>query len=677
MGSLTLKSLVRNIDNAVASWLSLSLPVDEEVAAWAALHGWHLQRAETQRLLVSQALFDNILLQAIPELAEYAFNVPLRKLGCVAPLSLVKDVSDFVRDATATFNPWGELYGALIAQPQRRQIGQFWTEEHIAEWMVAWLLQARPAVLVDVGCGSGNALLKAALLSDGLNASPRLWGCDISPLLLNVTLAAFLSRTEMARKFLPTLVIQNYLERPLPAGTDAVFCNPPYTRHHQIAPALKDALQASFKARFHLDVSRQGTMALFFLLKLIAEMPEGARAAFIAPMEVLDARYGLAAKLALTRETAMTAVIHFSPQMNAFHKVDVGAVILFFTKGHIRHHPVRCIDLDAFPTADMLLSALASETDSRLPFGSLIIRSQEELLEAPKWSTGVHLDQEFSDKEKGDLIVPLKSLARVVRGIATGANEFFVLPADEVRTKSLEPFVVRTVQRNREVQDIVLDEATWHKLADEGKRVWLLYLNGEDIDQHPALRAYLAHGEALGYHRRSLVQTRRRWYLMEQREVPPLFFTLLTRGNPRFILNLASVRPLNMFLLIYPKRELVQAEAVEVLWALLNSDFSRSRLHSISRTYGGNTLKVEPRELDNLPVINPLALNEDQMHKVRSWIAEALHLRQTETLLSRINNFVEDLLRAPVATPRSGLPIQMRLFESNVEYGEGSNERTT
>jgi hypothetical protein len=131
---------------------------------------------------------------------------------------------------------------------------------------------------------------------------------------------------------------------------------------------------------------------------------------------------------------------------------------------------------------------------------------------------------------------------------------------------------------------------------------------------------------------------------MEQRAVPPIFFTLLTRGNPRFILNRASVRPVNMFLLIYPHQSIVKADATELLWALLNSTFSLSRLHSVSRTYGGNTLKVEPRELDNLPVINPLALPEDARKRIRGWIEDFHHHQQTSLLTRQIDSLIEALL---------------------------------
>jgi type I restriction-modification system DNA methylase subunit len=230
-------------------------------------------------------------------------------------------------------NFWGELYSTLIPQSQRRQIGQFWTNEQVAGWMVMWLLQSRPRYLADVGCGAGNFLLRAAQYLEKTDGETELYGCDLSPVLLNVTLAAFLTRRWGRSLVLPQLAVQDYLDAALPADVDAVISNPPYTRHHHIAPVLKDTLQAFFKARFHLDVSRQGTLAFYFLLKLIAEMPDDARAAIIVPMEVLDARYGKAARRVLCQHTALSAIIHFSPQMNAFHKVDVGASIILFRKG--------------------------------------------------------------------------------------------------------------------------------------------------------------------------------------------------------------------------------------------------------------------------------------------------------------------------------------------------------
>lgn len=580
---MILKELTKQIDNVVKNWLPLRHPFDDQLLTWANLHGWNILEIEYQRLLVYQALFNSTLLQATPGIEYHTFATPLDSLGITAPETLVSAAREAVqRSQMTTFNFWGELYRILIAQTHRRQIGQFWTNEAIAEWMVAWLLQTRPYYLADMGCGAGNFLLKAAQRLTKSDTTV-LYGCDISPLLLNATLAAFYAFPLRKVEALPTLAVQNYLEGALPTGADAIICNPPYTRHHQIAPELKDRLQGLFKVQFRFNVSRQGTLAFYFLLKLITEMPDGARAAIIVPMETIDARYGQAAQRVLCEQTSLKAIIHFSPQMNAFQKVDVGASILLFKKGYEKQNHVCHLTLKALPDTAELLSCLENERSKKqeLAFGSLVVEPQENLLDTPKWFSLATPPTPTQDWEKSGLVVPLRVLAKVVRGIATGANEFFALSHQKVQQYELHPYVVRTLQRNREVQDIIFDEAMWQALADQGKNVWLLYLNGEDREKQPGLQTYLAKGEAQGYHHRSLVQTRRKWYTMEQRNIPAIFFTILTRGNPRFILNKARVRPLNMFSLIYPNRYLVEAEATELLWALLNSTFSLSRLHSL------------------------------------------------------------------------------------------------
>lgn len=671
MGELIFKPLVKQFDDVAERWLPLPPPLDDSIASWASLHGWNASTRQGQRLLIRQALLNASIRQLSPAIASDLLATPLDSLHVEAPEPLVKTISEAAPRAQGEFNFWGELYSALIPQSERRYIGQFWTHEQVAEWMVAWLLQSRPRSLVDVGCGAGNFLLKAAQLLENTNDVTQLYGLDLSPLLLNVTRAAFLTRPSGDLRILPQLSVQDFFDSGLPPDVDAVICNPPYTRHHHIAPERKDNLQAFFKMRLHLDVSRQGTLAYYFLLKLITDMSEGARAAVIVPMEVIDARYGKAAKRVLCQQATLRAIIHFSPQMNAFHKVDVGASILLFRKGREKPNQVCHLTLNALPEPDELLACLEMKSAGQreLSFGSLVVQPQDELLEIPKWFSITSAESSSADWPANGLVVPLKHVANVVRGIATGANEFFVLPTATVHEHQLESYVVRTIHRNREVQDIILDEDRWQTLAHEGRCVWLLYLSDEDVSQDAQLREYLAKGEAKGYHQRSLVQTRKKWYAMERRDIPPIFFTLLTRGNPRFILNRAGTRPVNMFLLLYPHQHIVRADATELLWVLLNSHFSLSRLHSVSRTYGGSTLKVEPRELDNLPVINPLALTEETKQKIREWIDDFYCHRQASVLLSQVDALIESLLvaQAPVEAHPSR-PTQLRLLEARADY---------
>jgi methylase of polypeptide subunit release factors len=653
-----LKLLVKRFDESAQVCAPRVNFEQATIRAWAKLHGWQTTDAESQLSLLRQVLLDSAIRQIRSADSPELFSTPLESLNVIAPLPLVDAVREVSHlEHSESFNFWGELYQALIPQSKRREIGQFWTDEIIADWMVSWLLQFKPARVADVGCGAGNFLLK---ISQRLQPSDSLqaFGYDISPLLLNLT-----SLTLQERQGKAYLICKNYLDEPLGLNADAAICNPPYTRHHQIPSEIKDSLQSFFKRHLGLDVSRQATLAFYFLLKLIAELPEGAHLAAITPMQVLDARYGNAMKRVLCQHTTLKALIHFAPEMNAFHKVDVGATIILLQKGHQKGNDVSNLTLKSLPTTRDLLACLKESQSGDLEFGTLVRQPQDSLLEVSKWFN-ISTPKIAYPSRNDDLIVPLKKLAKVVRGIATGANEFFSLTPSLVSQYNLEPYVVRTLQRNRDIQDILLDEPHWQGMAAQDKPVWLLYLNGDEIQQRSLLHSYLEQGEAQGYSSRSLVQTRRKWYAMEHREIPSIFFTILTRGNPRFILNKAGVRPLNMFSLIYPNHWILDAGLTEILWVLLNCQFSTSQLHSVSRTYGGKTLKVEPRELDNLPVINPLVLPIKIKEQITNLIDEFFSHRQSSLLIAQVNALVDDLLaRDSTSYVPSEMPVQIKLLE--------------
>ncbi|MFX0114747.1 MAG: class I SAM-dependent DNA methyltransferase [Candidatus Hodarchaeota archaeon] len=658
-----LNSLVKEFDRAINDSLSIPGPILKGTGSWASLHGWNPLKKENQRWISRQAILNGIIRQ-LPGVEGKLFPTPLDSLEVNVPEKLFDRTLEKARESDS-LNFWGELYAKLTPQPSRRQLGQFWTSYEIADWMVSWLLRSHPENLLDIGCGSGIFLLAASnkIPANVLDSKTELHGWDISPLLLNLTVANYLI-LDTCRHRIPLLSVQNFVDAKLPSNTDAVICNPPYTRHHHIDPSIKETFQKFFQKHLHVDVSRLATLAFYFLLKIIAEMADDVQAAFIVPMEVLDARYGKIARQILCQHTTISSIIHFSPEMNAFPNVDVGASIIFFRKGYASKNCVRHLTLTSLPSTTALLSCLSQEEpiEGKIPFGKLKLQFQDELVKLPKWF--VIPDPNLRIWKKDGQVVLLRDLAKIVRGIATGANDFFVLTDKERQKRSLEPFMVRTIHRNREIQDILLDEEKWRMLSAEGKRVWLLYLKGSYLNQTgnlqkfvPAeefktfdqrslrkLRHYIAEGEELGYNQRSLVKTRKQWYLMEQRDIPPIFYTLLTRGNPRFILNQAGVRPLNMFLLIYPNSKIIEADAVETLWVLLNSHFSLSRLHSVSRTYGGKTLKVEPGELSNLPVINPFYLSKRNKKKIKRCIEDFFHHRESSNFLTQINTIVKETL---------------------------------
>jgi len=108
-----------------------------------------------------------------------------------------------------------------------------------------------------------------------------------------------------------------------------------------------------------------------------------------------------------------------------------------------------------------------------------------------------------------------------MRGIATGANKFFVLSDDEVQKWDLNRAHLRPVlTKTREAPGYAFGQADFDRLGKEGKKRWLLYLSGPVTPGTPEAR-YVQHSETLSLHQRSLVKTRSLWYTMEQRDPAP------------------------------------------------------------------------------------------------------------------------------------------------------------
>ena len=97
-----------------------------------------------------------------------------------------------------------------------------------------------------------------------------------------------------------------------------------------------------------------------------------------------------------------------------------------------------------------------------------------------------------------------------------------------------------------------------------------------------------------------MLKQRKYWYRIEYREVPPILFAYLGRRNSRFIKNEAGVVPLTSFLCIYP----IYSDELYItnLCQALNEPETIENLRLVGKSYGSGAIKVEPRNLDKVPI---------------------------------------------------------------------------
>jgi hypothetical protein len=196
----------------------------------------------------------------------------------------------------------------------------------------------------------------------------------------------------------------------------------------------------------------------------------------------------------------------------------------------------------------------------------------------------------------------LGDLAKVVRGVATGANKFFFLTREQIKQYGIpEKYFVKAVGRTRDVTGDEITDETLQILQQANRPTKLLSLNGDPLESYPAsLRNYLQYGESLGLAQKPLISQRRVWYKMESRAVPPILFAYLGRRNSRFIRNHAGAIPLTSFLCVYPNRS--DEDYIRRLWQALNHPETIANLSLTGKSYGAGAVKVEPRALEKLAI---------------------------------------------------------------------------
>jgi adenine-specific DNA-methyltransferase len=202
--------------------------------------------------------------------------------------------------------------------------------------------------------------------------------------------------------------------------------------------------------------------------------------------------------------------------------------------------------------------------------------------------------------------VRLADLFTIKRGLATGANEFFILSRQRVEEIQI-PKEFRYLGDNE-----IMDDGVGSPLLK--RQLFLLNCNlpEEAIkSRYPTLWRYLEYGMAKGIHERYLCRHRKPWYSQEVRRPSMFLCTYMGRQGTgaqrpfRFLLNHSQATAANTYLVMYPKPNLLRTvrgrpERIRAVWQALNR-ITPEMLVQEGRVYGGGLHKMEPKELANTP----------------------------------------------------------------------------
>jgi adenine-specific DNA-methyltransferase len=441
--------------------------------------------------------------------------------------------------------------------------------------MAGWLFERKLDVLLDPGAGSGALLIAAANHAERGNA--RLLGVDIDPIAIQM-----LKANKRVRQIDGlTTRKANFLTDELHVRPDGITCNPPYSRHHDMSAAEKRAIHEGFGKRLRLNLSRLCALHALFLVRALEVSRKGARIAFITPSDWLDMNYGRKVKELLLNRAQVEAIVLLDTEHLFFDGALTTAAITFLRneKPSIAE-TTKILRLDReLPEPSVVLKLLKAGKDV----------DEVMLVAESKWS------RPAATPRSG---VRLGDVARIRRGVATGANGFFVLSErrrKELRipTRKLRPCLASP----RVIPGTEVSEEALAALDLDVPRWILNSADPAEQDANTALGAYLRCGrDELQVHQGYLTSRRKPWYAPELRGDCPIVFSYFNRSRPRFLRNRAKAVPLNTWLIIEPSDGLDP----DVLHQALTTETTMKQLEEQARVYGGGLWKLEPSELSEI-----------------------------------------------------------------------------
>ncbi len=483
---------------------------------------------------------------------------------------------------------------ALKGPGARNRLGQFATPPRLALALARlarslWHTRAERVRFLDpaVGTGSFYAALRQAFPAPEIETAA---GVEIDPAFGRVARKLWAKTGLRVTGADFTRLAPPPPERPF----NLIMSNPPYVRHHHLPREDKRRLQAAAREQLGLHVSGLAGLYCHFLFLCHRWMDAGALAVWLIPSEFMDVNYGAAVRQYLAEHVTLRRIHRFNPDDVQFADALVTSAIVVFEKKLPQ------------PGERAVLSHGGTLAQPEVTENIALA----DLHGADRWA----LRPRRTTRRTVTGSHTLGDLFQIKRGLATGANSFFIMPRLDAAARGIPGIAMKPVlpgPRSLDATIIEADADGWPAIPQPLALIDCALPEEEIRKRYPRLWAHLAAGLREGVHNGYLASRRRPWYSQEHREPAPYLCTYMgrrgTSGRPfRFIWNKSRALAANVYLMMYPRPVLAQALgrdpalAAEVFRAL--NDLEDDRLIAEARVYGGGLHKLEPSELAALPV---------------------------------------------------------------------------
>ncbi len=500
-------------------------------------------------------------------------------------------------------------YIRQIPMEHRKKYAQFFTPEYISDFMASWVLDGKEGEIDILEPAFGLGVFSRSLYR--LNPQIRVVGYDIDK-----TIFTYASNNFKKLKNNVFIYNEDYITASWAEKYDGIICNPPYLKFHDYDNTTLIPLVNS-KLNIHLNGFTN--IYTLFLLKSIFQMKQGAKMAYIIPSEFLNSDYGVEVKRALLKSRVLKYVIIVDFTQCAFDDALTTACILL-CENNVNSDHIYFSNINSVEELDSSLTKYKTY-------------SAQQLNPEVKWKQYY----EDTSSAKYNSLVPFSTFAKVSRGIATGANDYFTFKVSKIDSCNIpEEAFRRCICHAADVQNLLFSENDFIRLANQDKTVFLF--DGCVAEKEPHIQNYIRYGIETGVNKKYLTANRTPWYALENRQPSPIWVSVFNRKGLRFVRNMAGVYNLTTFHCIYN----IGVIDTNILFAYLVTNVAKEIFMDNSRQYGNGLVKFEPNDLNKGNVLDLRILTSEE----KDFVYKAFDkLQYTGNICNNTIHILDDFFR--------------------------------
>ena len=464
----------------------------------------------------------------------------------------------------------------MRASVRQKNLGAFYTPAPMAAALLDWAVRTPEDTVLDPSFGGLVFLREANRRLAELGAgSPetQIYGADVDSV-------AFRQAAPLATAG-ATIVRRDFLSvspggRVLPRAT-AVVGNPPYVRYQSLKASRQRGRARA--ARQGVRLSRLASSWAPLLIHAADFVAPGGRLAQVLPAELIHAQYADQILDHICERFGRAAVVMFDEHV--FPGAQEEVVLLCAE------------DRGNGSAAGIETLSFTNLDDLELPLrgaGSLRPARPHKLLAGLVDPASIEVYDELVAGERTRL---LGDLASVDIGAVTGANSFFVRPAEAV-AEVPTAFLRQAVSKAAHIPGARLSGQDFRAMDERRLPTRMLVLDPDARDTcSPAVHRLIEEGEHAGVHARYKCRIRDPWWALpsaQVRDPPALFLTYMSGAFPRLVSNEAGALSTNS---VHGVRPYNGADP-RALAAGFYTSLTMLSAELVGRSYGGGVLKLEP-----------------------------------------------------------------------------------